>query len=69
MKIFKLFFYFLFFILIIVLTLPKENLYYLFEKELKKHNIIFSNEKIKESSFALKLSSLDVSFNKIPLSK
>ena len=63
-KLFKLFSYVFFFLFILLLTLPKENVYYFFEKELKKYNIVFSNEKIKESFFSLELSSIDVGFNK-----
>ncbi len=52
-KIQKYFAYFLFFILALIYFMPKTNIYYFIEKELKNHEIIISNEELQESSFNL----------------
>jgi len=46
-----------FFLLIILLWLlsPKQELYYLLEKELKKNDIIISNETVKDTWYGVKL--------------
>lgn len=47
--------YILFFIFTLFILLPKENIYYLIEKQLINYNIILSDEKIKENSFGLNI--------------
>jgi len=51
-----------FFLLIILLWLlaPKEELYYLLEKELKKNDIIISNETIKDRWFGVVIENADI---------
>jgi len=51
-----------FFLLIIFLWLlaPKQELYYLLEKELKKNDIIISNETIKDKWYGLEIVDADV---------
>jgi len=52
-KVQKYFAYFIFFILALIYFMPKTNIYYFIEKELKNHEIIISNEELQESSFNL----------------
>jgi len=47
-------------LLLLWLLAPKQELYYLLEKELKKNDIIISNETIKDTWFGLKLLNADV---------
>ena len=47
-------------LLLLWLLAPKQELYYLLEKELKKNDIIISNETIKDTWFGLKLLDADV---------
>ena len=47
-------------ILLLWLLAPKQELYYLLEKELKKNDIIISNETIKDTWFGLKLLDADI---------
>ncbi len=51
-----------FFLLVILLWLlaPKQELYYLLEKELKKSDIIISNETIKDTWYGVKISDADI---------
>lgn len=51
-----------FFILIILLWLlsPKQEIYYLLEKELKKSDIIISNETIKDTWYGIKIIDADI---------
>jgi len=51
-----------FFLLILFLWLlaPKQELYYFLEKELKKNEIIISNETIKDTWFGLKIVNADI---------
>ena len=59
----------LFFIASIMFFLPKTNFYYLVENELKKQNIVISNETIIESGFKLDIKDADVFFNSIKSAK
>jgi len=52
--------YFLFFIMALIVFMPKSSLYFLGEKNLKKQNIIISNEKIEENLFSLNISDMDL---------
>lgn len=45
--------YLLFFILALMYFTPKTSLYYMLEKELKKHEVIISNEKVSDKGFSL----------------
>jgi len=47
-------------ILLLWLLAPKQELYYLLEKELKKNDIVISNETIKDTWFGLKLLNAEV---------
>ena len=47
--------YFLFFIFMLIFFSPKENLYYLAEKELAKKSILISKESIKDSGFSFNI--------------
>ena len=50
----------LFFLLATLFFLPKINFYYLVEKELKKQNIVLSDENIIENSFSLNIKDADI---------
>ena len=51
---------FFLFILLLWLLAPKQELYYLLEKSLKKNNIIISNETIKDTWVGLKIDHADI---------
>jgi hypothetical protein len=51
---------FFLFILFLWLFSPKQELYYLLEKELKKNDIIISNETVKDTWFGINLQNADV---------
>ena len=53
------------FFISILIFLPKENLYNLFEKELYKHNIIVSGEIRNEKLFSLNINSSEVYYDGI----
>jgi hypothetical protein len=61
------------FILIFCLTflifLPKQNIYYLAEQELKKHNVILSNEKFTSLLFGFKLEDALLYVNGVNIAK
>ncbi len=68
MRLVKYLFLFLFtFLVALFFFMPKENLYYYLEKELQKHNIIISNEKISTTPVSLKIVHADVSAQGIPI--
>jgi len=52
--------YFAFFLLALMYFTPKENLYYLLEKELRTYDLIISNEGVKDSGFTLNLENADL---------
>ncbi|MBN2815134.1 MAG: hypothetical protein JXQ67_00505 [Campylobacterales bacterium] len=60
-KIGKFFAYLLFFIFSLLLFVPKESVYFLFEGELKKFDVVISNELREESLLSLQLHNLDIS--------
>jgi len=68
-KIYKFFSYALFFFVMLIVFLPKENLYFALEKELKKENIIIYNETIEEGLFSLDLDESIINFQKIDIAK
>jgi len=51
---------FLLFIILLWLLSPKEELYYLLEKSLKKENIIIAHEQVKDTWFGLKIENADI---------
>lgn len=51
---------FFLFILFLWLFAPKQELYYLLEKELKKNDIIISNETVKDTWFGINLQNADI---------
>ncbi len=59
-KILKFFTYVLVFIFSLIFFLPKESLYNLLEKELKKYDVIVSDEKRYEGAFSFKIEDADI---------
>ena len=55
----------LFFLLALMYFTPKENIYFVLENELKKYNVIISNENITDNGFTLSLSDAEVFFKSI----
>ncbi len=55
----------LFFLLALMYFTPKENIYFALESELKKYDVIISNEKINDSGFTLELNDAEVFFKSI----
>ncbi len=51
---------FFLFVILLWLLAPKQELYYLLEKSLKKSNIIISNETIKDTWIGLKIDNADI---------
>ena len=68
-KIIKFFGYFFFFILALMFFMPKMNVYYYAEQELKKHQVIVSNEEIADKGLSLSVKNMDVSFKEIESAK
>ncbi len=59
-KILKFFVYLFVFVFALLFFLPKESLYNLAEKELKKYEVIVSNEKREEKAFSLHITDGDI---------
>lgn len=57
--------YFLLLIVSIIIFLPKESLYFLLEKEMKKYEIIISGEKVSDKPFTLSISDGDLFYKQI----
>ena len=57
--------FFLFFLLALMYFTPKENIYFALENELKKYDVIISNEKINDSGFTLELNDAEIFFKSI----
>ena len=55
----------LFFLMTSIYHAPKENIYFALEQELKKNNIIISNEKIEDTGFSLKLQDAELFYDSI----
>jgi len=51
----------LFFIFALILFVPKESFYYLLEQNLKKYDLIISNEKLEDKVLSLNVQNLDIS--------
>jgi len=68
-KLIKILFYCILFIFLCLVFIPKENIYFLGEKQLKKYNIIISDEKIKSSLFKFEINQANVYINKINIAK
>ncbi len=64
-KIVVFFAYFVFFISMLLYFMPKVNLYYLLESQLKKEDVIVSNETLRERGFTLHISDADISLKSI----
>lgn len=60
-KLLKFFSYSLFFIFALILFVPKESFYYLLEQNLKKFDVIISNEKLEDKTISLDIKNLDIS--------
>jgi hypothetical protein len=65
MKFLKFFSYLLFFIFALILFVPKSNVYYFAEKNLKKVDVIISQETIQENFLSLSLKNLKVNVKAI----
>jgi len=63
--IFKLLFYTITLLLMIIFFLPKENIYYFGEKELKKYNIIISDEKVEDKGLEFNIKDSKLYFEQI----
>ena len=57
--------YVLFFILALMYFTPKSNLYFALENELKKHDVIISNESVIDNGFSLELQNAQLFFKSI----
>ncbi len=52
--------YCLFFLLALMYFTPKKSVYFLFESEIKKYQVLISNEKITDKGFSLELQNTDL---------
>jgi len=68
-KIMKFLAYTLFFILALIAFLPKENLFFLLEKELAKQEVFISNEVIATAPFSMQIEDAFVSYKGIEAAK
>jgi len=59
-KIGKFFAYLFFFLGALLYFMPKENLYFLGEKELQKYHVVIAHESVKDRGFSLVLRHLDI---------
>jgi len=59
-KIGKFFAYLFFFLGALLYFMPKENLYFLGEKELQKYHVVIAHESVKDRGFSLALRHLDI---------
>ena len=64
-KVLKFFIYLLFFKAMLIFFMPKENLYYLAEKELAKKSLVISKENIKDSGFIFNIENAHISMKEI----
>jgi len=55
----------LFFIFALILFVPKDSFYYLLEQNLKKFDLIISNEKLEDKTLSLDVQNLDISAKEI----
>lgn len=60
-KLLKFVAFLLFFIFALILFVPKESFYYLLEQNLKKFDLIISNEKLEDKIVSLDIQNLDIS--------
>ena len=60
-KLLKFVAFFFFFIFALILFAPKESFYYLLEQNLKKFDVIISNEKLENKMLSLNIRNLDIS--------
>lgn len=68
-KLLKFFGYTLFFLFALVAFMPKENLYYLAEKELQKFEVVISEERPQERLFSLDIENLSLSAKEVEVAK
>lgn len=61
-KTLRLFSYFILFIFTFIVFLPKTNLYFFLEKNLKEYSVIIDNETIKEEIFSISINNGDIYF-------
>jgi len=57
--------YTLFFVFALMVFVPKSSLYYLLEENIKKFDIVISQETLEESLFSLEIQNLEISAKKI----
>ncbi len=68
-KIFKFLMLIIFFFVSLIYFFPKDNLYFLLEKELEKNKIIIANEKIDFNFIGLSLKDFDLYYDGIKVAK
>jgi hypothetical protein len=68
-KISFLFIYFFVFIIAFVYFLPKDNLFYLAQKELKKQSVAFEKEQVVQKPFSLLIQNPSISYQGIVIAK
>ena len=64
-KVAKFFFYVIFFVGMLIFFLPKENLFYLAEKQLAQEKIYISKEVLRQKAFGLELKGASISYEGI----
>jgi len=69
MKLFKILLYPILFVVLCLAFLPKQNLYFLGEKELKKYDIIISDEKFTPSLFGFKITNASIYIQGVNIAK
>ena len=65
-RLLKFFAYLLFFVVALMFFMPKVSLYHFAETQIKPFGVIFSNERVEDSGFTLKIEDTSVSMKKIP---
>lgn len=68
-KIVLFFLYSFVFLALVIFFSPKENIYYLVQKELKKYSIVIESKDIKDTGFGLKLENVKIYFEGIEAAK
>lgn len=61
--------YAILFFIFLIATLPKENLWYFFEKHLKKENIYINNEKVIDNFYQLRILDANIIYNGVKFAK
>ena len=61
--------YIFLFVFMSIYLAPKENLYFYLEKQLEKHHIVLSDEKLEEKAFGLNIKDTSIYYNKTSIAK